>query len=120
MAAVRRRVLIVEDNEDASEMLRMFLERQGHEVFVATDGLEGVEMASRIQPEVALIDLGLPNLDGLQVARRIRSQSTQPRHLVALTGYGRPEDRQRALAAGFDAHLVKPIDPERLSELLEQ
>jgi two-component system CheB/CheR fusion protein len=115
----RRRVLIVEDNEDASEMLRVYLERLGHEVFVANDGAEGVQMASRIQPEVALVDLGLPRLDGLEVARHIRRQPHQPRHLVALTGYGQAEDRQRCLAAGFDSHLVKPIDPSRLHDLLE-
>ncbi len=118
-ATPRRRVLIVEDNEDAGEMLRVYLERRGHEVFVATDGTEGVEMASRVQPEVALVDLGLPGLDGLEVARHIRRQPHQPRHLVALTGYGRPEDQQRCLAAGFDSHLVKPIDPTRLNDLLE-
>jgi len=115
----RRRVLIVEDNEDSSEMMRVYLERLGHEVFVANDGAEGVQMASRIQPEVALVDLGLPSLDGLEVARHIRRQPHQPRHLVALTGYGQPEDRQRCLAAGFDSHLVKPIDPLRLRDLLE-
>ncbi len=115
-----RRVLIIEDNEDASEMLRIYLERMGHEVFVANDGAEGVQMASRIQPEIALVDLGLPSLDGLEVARHIRRQPHQPRHLVALTGYGQPEDRQRCLAAGFDSHLVKPIDPLRLLDLLEQ
>jgi len=115
----RRRVLIVEDNEDAGEMLRVYLERRGHEVFMATDGAEGVQMASRVQPEIALVDLGLPNLDGLEVARHIRRQPHQPRHLIALTGYGRPEDRQRCLAAGFDSHLVKPIDPTRLNDLLE-
>jgi two-component system CheB/CheR fusion protein len=116
---LRRRVLIVEDNEDNSEMLRVYLERLGHEVFVANDGAEGVQMASRVQPEVALVDLGLPSLDGLEVARHIRRQPHQPRHLVALTGYGQPEDRQRCLAAGFDSHLVKPIDPKRLHDLLE-
>jgi PAS domain S-box-containing protein len=118
-ATVRRRVLIIEDNEDSSEMLRVYLERQGHEVFVASDGAEGVQMASRIQPEVALVDLGLPSLDGLEVARHIRRQPHQPRQLVALTGYSGPEDRERCLAAGFDSHLVKPVDPSRLKTLLE-
>jgi PAS domain S-box-containing protein len=120
LSSVRRRVLIVEDNEDSCEMLRVYLERLGHEVFVATDGAEGVHMASRVRPEVALIDLGLPTLDGFQVARQIRGQAHQPRYLVALTGYGQPEDRQRCLAAGFDTHLVKPIDPLRLHELFER
>jgi PAS domain S-box-containing protein len=118
-ATQRRRVLIIEDNEDAGEMLRVYLERRGHEVYMATDGFEGVQMASRVEPEVALVDLGLPGLDGLEVARHIRRQPNQPRHLVALTGYGRPEDRQRCLAAGFDSHLVKPVDPTQLNDLLE-
>jgi two-component system CheB/CheR fusion protein len=118
-ATRRRRVLIIEDNEDTGEMLRVYLERRGHEVYLATDGVEGVQMASRVEPEVAFVDLGLPGLDGLEVARRIRRQPHQLRHLVALTGYGRPEDRQRCLAAGFDSHLVKPVDPTRLNDLLE-
>jgi two-component system CheB/CheR fusion protein len=76
-------------------------------------------MTSLVEPEIALVDLGLPRLDGLQVAQQIRKLPHQPRRLVALTGYGRPEDRQQCLNAGFDSHMVKPIDPVQLTELME-
>ena len=118
--AIRRRVLIVEDNDDAREMLKTLLEHEGHEVYAAVDGTEAVRAASRLHPDLALVDLGLPILDGYEVARFIRRQDHQPQRLVALTGYGQVEDRQRALEAGFDEHLVKPIDPDRLSELLQR
>jgi len=118
--AIRRRVLIVEDNDDAREMLKLLLEHEGHEVYAAADGTEAVRAASRLHPDLALIDLGLPILDGYEVARFIRRQDHQPQRLVALTGYGQVEDRQRALEAGFDEHLVKPIDPDRLAELLQR
>ena len=118
--AIRRRVLIVEDNDDAREMLKTLLEHEGHEVYEAVDGTEAVRAASRLRPDLALVDLGLPILDGYEVARFIRRQDHQPQRLVALTGYGQIEDRQRALDAGFDEHLVKPVDPDRLSELLQR
>jgi PAS domain S-box-containing protein len=114
-----RRVLIVEDNDDAREMLRLLLEHQGHEVFEAADGAEAIRMASRVHPELAFIDLGLPLVDGYEVARHIRRQPDQPRRLIALTGYGQPEDRQRSLQAGFDEHVVKPVDPLRLAEIID-
>ena len=117
--AIRRRVLIVEDNDDVRQMLRILLEHEGHEVFEAVDGTEGVRAASRVRPDLALVDLGLPILDGYEVARFIRRQDHQPQRLVALTGYGQAEDRERALRAGFDDHLVKPVDPDRLAELLQ-
>jgi PAS domain S-box-containing protein len=117
--AVTRRVLIVEDNDDTREMLRILLERQGHEVFEATDGPEGIRMASRVRPDLALVDIGLPILDGYEVARHIRMQPHQPARLIALTGYGQPEDVQRSLAAGFDELIVKPVDPARLTQLLQ-
>ena len=117
---IRRRVLIVEDNDDAREMLRVLLEHEGHEVYEAVDGTEAVRAASRLRPDLALVDVGLPILDGYEVARFIRRQDYQPQRLVALTGYGQPADRERALSAGFDDHLVKPVDPDRLAELLQQ
>src|SRR5262249_32893369 len=117
--AIRRRVLRVEDNDDAREMLKVLLEHEGHEVFEASDGTEGVRAASRLHPDLALVDLGLPILDGYEVARFIRRQDHQPQRLVALTGYGQSADRKRALEAGFDDHLVKPVDPDRLAELLQ-
>ncbi len=118
--AIRRRVLIVEDNDDAREMLKLLLEHEGHEVYEAIDGTEAVRAALRLRPDLALVDVGLPILDGYEVARFIRRQDYQPQRLVALTGYGQPVDRERALSAGFDDHLVKPVDPDRLAELLQQ
>jgi signal transduction histidine kinase len=117
--AARHRLLIVEDNEDVREMLRMQLTLQGHEVHEATDGEAGVALAAAVAPDVALIDIGLPGLDGYQVARRIRDAANgRPIRLVALTGYGQAEDRRRALDAGFDAHVTKPVLPERLAEVI--
>ena len=115
--APARRVLVVEDNDDAREMLRNLLHLFGHEVHEACDGASGIEQARRVRPDAALIDIGLPGIDGYEVARRIRADVPGAR-LVALTGYGQPEDRERALAAGFDVHLVKPVDPEQLQRLL--
>ena len=82
-----------------------------------SDGLGGVEAVLAMQPEVALVDIGLPGIDGYEVARRVRAAGARML-LIALTGYGRPEDKQRALDAGFDAHLVKPVDPDELSALI--
>jgi signal transduction histidine kinase len=118
--STRRRVLIVEDNPDAQAALQCLLEMWGHEVLVADDGAMGLQIATKQQPDVALIDLGLPRMDGYEVARSIRERlgKTSPL-LIALTGYGAPEQRAQALAAGFDLHIVKPVEPEHLNELLE-
>jgi PAS domain S-box-containing protein len=113
-----RRVLVVEDNDDSRQMLVHLIRLLGHEVYEAADGLSAVDAVLRLEPDIALVDVGLPALDGYEVARRIRRASGQYVHLVALTGYGRPEDRERALAAGYDAHLVKPVDPVRLASVL--
>jgi CheY-like chemotaxis protein len=114
----QRRVLLVEDNEDAREVLKLLLERSGHAVECATDGAEGIEKALELQPDIALVDIGLPVLDGYEVAARVRRKLGSSIFMVALTGYGQPEDRQRALEAGFDEHLTKPVELERLHELL--
>jgi CheY-like chemotaxis protein len=112
---MRSRVLLVEDNEDSREMLRMALDMAGHEVHVAADGLSGIAMATALTPDVALIDVALPGMDGYDVVRYIRSTELgQHIRLVALTGYGQVEDWLRARDAGFDAHLTKPVAPERL------
>jgi signal transduction histidine kinase/integral membrane sensor domain MASE1/ActR/RegA family two-component response regulator len=117
----RQRILVVEDNDDAREMLRELVRLLGHDVHDVADGLSGVAMAIRMQPDVTLIDIGLPGVDGYDVARRIRSDARGGRlRLVALTGYGRPEDRDRVLAAGYDEHLVKPVEPARLAALLRE
>jgi PAS domain S-box-containing protein len=119
LTKARRRVLIVEDNVDARESLRTILELSGHQVYEAADGLSGVEQAASLHPEVALIDIGLPGMDGYEVVRRIRSMPGGGEiFLIALTGYGQPRDRQQARDAGFDAHLVKPVDLERLCEVI--
>jgi signal transduction histidine kinase/ActR/RegA family two-component response regulator len=116
----RRRVLVVEDNADARKALRVLLQLCGHDVEVAEDGLSGVEKAVRLRPEVALVDIGLPKLDGYGVAREVRNSLGNQICLVALTGYGQPDDQRRATDAGFDLHLTKPVDPERLFETIGQ
>ena len=116
--ATPRRVLVIEDNEDSRDMLRQLLENAGHEVHDVGDGPQGVDAALRLEPDVALIDVGLPELDGYEVARRIRAGTQRDMLLVALTGYGLAEDRERALAAGFDLHLVKPVDFDKLFHVL--
>jgi signal transduction histidine kinase/ActR/RegA family two-component response regulator len=109
-----RRILVVEDNTDAREMLRHLLHLAGHDVHEAADGPGGLEAALRLRPDVALVDVGLPGFDGYQLARRVRGSTGPSIYLVALTGYGQPDDRRQAMEAGFDAHLVKPVNPEAL------
>ena len=113
-----RHVLVIEDNADAREMLRMALELDGHRVETAADGTSGVEAALQSTPDVVLVDIGLPGLDGYAVARRLRAALGHRVTLVALTGYGQTEDRRRTAEAGFDAHLVKPVDPDVLGRAL--
>jgi signal transduction histidine kinase len=109
------RILVVDDNEDAALMLHYALTLAGHETRIALDGPTALNVARDFRPEVALLDLGLPVMDGLELARRLREDGAGSRlRLVALTGYGQASDRARTTEAGFDAHLVKPIDPEKL------
>ncbi|MDY7226356.1 response regulator [Hyalangium rubrum] len=114
----QRRILLVEDNSDARQALQDLLELWGHQVQVAQDGMGGVATALEIRPELALVDIGLPGLDGYRVAQELRARVGQEIRLVAITGYGGPEDRSRALQAGFDHHLVKPVKPDELNRLL--
>ena len=115
----RRKILVIEDNADAREMLRAQLTLEGHDLHEAADGDAGVSLATSLVPDVALIDVGLPLVDGYEVARRIRATAAgKSILLIAITGYGQAEDRRRALEAGFDAHLTKPVLPERLAEAL--
>jgi PAS domain S-box-containing protein len=117
--AAPRRILLVEDGQDARDMLRVYLAQMGHQVYEAADGPSGVEAALRVLPDVALIDIGLPGLDGYEVARRIRAApGGQHLYLVAVSGYGQPKDREQALASGFDDYLVKPFDRDRMATLL--
>ncbi|HEX6721323.1 MAG TPA: ATP-binding protein, partial [Burkholderiaceae bacterium] len=119
-AVVSRRVLIVEDNADIADTTATMLAIGGHTVRCARDGAQAIAEAQSFAPEVVLLDVGLPQLDGYQVARRLR-QLAQTRHalIVGLTGYGMPADRQRGREAGFDHHLLKPADPADLRKLIE-
>jgi signal transduction histidine kinase/CheY-like chemotaxis protein len=114
-----RHILVIEDNADNRDTLQRVLRLLGHQVDVAEDGERGVAKALALHPDVALVDIGLPGLDGYQVAQQVRSApGGADIMLIALTGYGRPEDRRRALTSGFNAHLVKPVDLDRLGLLL--
>jgi two-component system, sensor histidine kinase len=115
----KRRVLLVEDNQDGREALATLLGIWNFEVISAEDGLQALELSEENHPDIAILDIGLPGLDGYEVARRLRERDeAQPYHLIALTGYGQPKDRAKALAAGFDMHLVKPVDPSELRRIL--
>ncbi len=103
-------ILVVEDNRDVRESLKTLLELLGYTVELAADGEQGVERALQLRPRVALIDFGLPRMDGCQVARRLREDLGRDVLLVSYTAHGGPETRARALEAGFDLHLVKPLD----------
>jgi len=113
-----RRILLIEDNPDACEMLRQLLELAGHAVCTAANGASGLELLKTECPDVALIDIGLPGLDGYQAGKRIREYlNGRAMLMVALTGYGRPADHRKSAEAGFDHHIVKPIDPDELRRL---
>jgi signal transduction histidine kinase len=114
----RRRIALVEDNDDVRTSLRVLLEIGGHEVLEAKDGLQGVDTILREQADIALVDIGLPSLDGYGVARAVRSRARHPVVLVAMTGYGSQGDAERGTHAGFDAYMVKPVDAAMLSELI--
>lgn len=119
-AGARRRILLVDDNEDAAELLSMLLADAGHTVEIAHDAATALSLAPGLAPDVALLDIGLPVMDGYQLGSELRRRlGAQTPALVALTGYGQEKDRQRTAAAGFAAHLVKPIDPEHLLTLIE-
>jgi PAS domain S-box-containing protein len=112
------KILVVDDNRDAARTLATLLRLGGHSVETAHDGLEAVELAIKHRPEVVLLDIGLPHLDGYAACRRMRSAGLRDTKIFALTGYGQPEDRQQSQAAGCDAHLVKPLDMGELRRLL--
>jgi PAS domain S-box-containing protein len=113
------RILVVDDNEDAVEMMVLLLKSRGHTVYAAGDGLAALKLASEVDPDVAVLDLGLPIMDGYELASRLKEQrAPRPLRLIAITGYGQPEDRARTKAAGFELHLVKPVDLQRLEAAL--
>jgi two-component system, sensor histidine kinase len=114
------KVLVIDDNDDGREMLRALCELGGHEVIEAADGPEGVERALEVEPDIAFVDIGLPTIDGYEVARRLRARAERPIRLIALSGYGSPEHRARAFEAGFDDHIAKPISHEQLRRCIAQ
>lgn len=115
-----RRILLIDDNEDAAESLALMLSADGHEVRTGFTAADALTMAVGWRPDIMLLDIGLPHMDGYEVARRLRADpSAGPMRLVALTGYGRPEDLRRSAQAGFDGHLVKPVAMEALAEAIQ-
>jgi CheY-like chemotaxis protein/anti-sigma regulatory factor (Ser/Thr protein kinase) len=116
-AGIRSRVAVIDDNTDALYGLRSMLELDGHAVKTAADGETGLTLLLHDAPDIAIVDIGLPGLDGYEVARRSRASGYRGR-LIALSGYGQTNDLQRSLAAGFEAHLVKPVEPAHLQRLI--
>lgn len=119
--AKARRILVVDDNTDAAETLKLLLEMDGHEARCAYTGESALVIAAEFAPDTVLLDIGLPGLSGYEVAQRLRQEAPNPESLllVALTGWGSEEDRQQARAAGFNRHLVKPVELDRLREALQ-
>ncbi len=118
-APIRRNSLIADDNQDALESRALMLRMEGHEVHCASDGEEALLLAGQRRPEIVVLDVGMPKLDGCEVARRIRAETWgRDAVLVALTGWGQEIDRRRSREAGFDMHLVKPVDPATLCDML--
>jgi CheY-like chemotaxis protein/anti-sigma regulatory factor (Ser/Thr protein kinase) len=117
----RYRIAVIEDNADIRETLRLVLSMWGHEVALASDGPTGVECVLSERPDVALIDIGLPGMNGYDVARAIRQELRNGRiKLIAVTGYGQPSDQETAMQAGFDKHVLKPVEPELLARILAE
>jgi CheY-like chemotaxis protein len=109
---------VAEDIPDSAEMLRLMIECMGHDVVVAADGVQAVELAEQHRPQIAVLDLGMPRMDGYEAARRIRASLGREVVLVALTGWGQEQDQRRAYAAGFDYHVTKPAEPDVLESLI--
>jgi CheY-like chemotaxis protein len=114
----RHRILVVDDNEDAAETMHMLLEALGYDANIAHDGNEALESIKVNAPDVVLLDIGLPGLSGIQVARRVKTEVLKQPALIAVTGYGQERDRETSYDAGFIAHLTKPVDVDKLSALL--
>lgn len=115
------KILIADDNRDSADSMAMLLEAGGHAVHVAYDGEEALTIANEVRPEAILLDIGMPKMNGFECARSIRAESwAAGTFLIALTGWGQEEDKKRALEAGFDRHLTKPVDPATLDEVLRK
>jgi CheY-like chemotaxis protein len=120
-ASSRHRVLVVDDNVDAAVSLGMLLKLAGQDVRVAYDGPAALRQATDFRPQLVLLDIGMPGMDGYEVCRRLRRESSLERtKVVALTGWGQDEDRRRSHEAGFDHHIVKPVEPSALQRLLDE
>ena len=118
-SATARRILVADDSVDAAESIGMLLELRGHDVRLAHTGRQAIETSESYRPDVVLLDISLPDMNGYEVGRRLRSaQGAGSPVLVAVTGFGHEDDRTRAREAGIDLHLTKPVDPARLIELL--
>ena len=115
-----RRILVVDDNADAADSLGMLLEVRGDEVRIAYDGEEALDAEADFRPEVVLLDIGMPKISGYDVARRIRAARGNAILIVAITGWGQEDDRQRARDAGFNYHFTKPVDFEMLLDLIDR
>jgi CheY-like chemotaxis protein len=116
--ARERSVLIVEDNTDQAETLRMFLSLKGHRLEIAASGPAAIELARRQRPDVVLLDLGLPGFDGFEVARRLRQEHGSTMRIIAVSAYASDADRRQSIEAGCELHLVKPADPRFIESLL--
>jgi CheY-like chemotaxis protein len=116
-----RRILVVDDNVDAAESVVLILGLSGHQVRMAHTGPEALQVAAEFRPDVIVLDIGLPGINGYEVARRLRQEPAQANVLlIAMTGYGQEDDRRRSSEVGFDHHLVKPVDPEVLANLVAE
>jgi len=119
--SARRRILVVDDNEDAASTLAMLLQLTGNEVHTACDGLEAVKAVAELHPDIVLMDIGMPKLNGYDAARRIRGQASgKDTFLIAVSGWGQEEDKLRCANAGFNAHMTKPVDVSALTKLLSE
>ena len=115
-----RRIVIADDNEDSAESFAMLLSFSGHEVRIAHDGAEALNALRDFRPDVAFLDIGMPGLTGYEVAQAVRAEPWGRQvTLIAVTGWGQPDDKLRARSAGFDRHLIKPIDPAEVDRLLD-
>jgi CheY-like chemotaxis protein len=118
---MRARILIADDNRDAADTMGMLLEFGGHEVIIAHSGNQALQLGRDHRPDVVILDIGMPDLNGYDVARTARNEDWgKSAYLIALTGWGQAEDKERARMAGFDRHLTKPVDPDLVEEILKE
>ena len=115
------RIIVVDDNEEAANLLRLFLQRDGHQVATAYDGRSALKLVEELHPDVVFLDIGMPNMNGYEVARTLRRfPRRDSMQLIAMTGWGQLDDKNRAIQAGFDRHVAKPLSPDSLRKLLSE